>query len=554
MKPAIIQLIAEALDGTISPANFSVLQDHMRHDPDVLRIYSEQSEIYGRLTWELKLKSEALPSITMRPSGAESTPIKNIWQHSRTLIAGATAIAAAITLTAVYWILQAINTTTPTLAVTPASSPHDISKASNVITESTGSLARITNMQEAHWKNTSLQIGSWLTPGTIHLLSGQAEITFDSGARVILQGPATLDCLNARLASLTQGKGVVHIPKQAEGFQLKTPSNTFTDQACTFALAVDHESTEIHVFKGSIEARPRDNMSITQTLNSSQALRLNHSSMLANNAIRYDASAFQQEIAITSKHPAATYLRWAFDSMQLDSFPETGRHEKARYPAKIQQLAHVPGEAQAQSIKGKFGRALRFNGQGSYLSTQFPGISGTRERTVSCWVRIPKNSTRRQAYSFFSWGKPQSQTGTKWQIAWNPGSDNTGTYGAIRTEFGGGYVIGSTNLRDNRWHHITSVYLGGQSDDVATQVLHYIDGKLESVTASKHQQINTQAHDTESSLAYIGRRLENDGFSSFKGDIDELHVFPAALTPHQIHMLYRHNQTPKNLIPSLATQ
>lgn len=553
MKPEIIRLIGETLDGTISPANFSALQDHMRHDPDVLRTYSEQSEIYGRLTWELKLKSEAVANITMRPSDIDTTPIINIWhiwQYPRTMIASATAIAAAITLTAVYWILQPASTTPSALA----STPHNGSKASNVSTVSTGSLARITNTQEAHWKNASLQIGSWLTPGTIQLLSGQAEITFDSGARVVLQGPATLDCLNARLANLTQGKGVVHIPKQAEGFQLKTPSNTFTDQACTFALAVDHESTEIHVFKGSIEARPRDNMAITQTLSSSQALRLNHTSMLANNAIRYDSSAFQQEIAIPSKHPAATYLRWSFDTMQLDSFPETGHHEKARYPAKIQQLARIPGEAHAQSIKGKFGQALRFNGQGSYLSTQFPGISGTRERTVSCWVRIPKNATGLQAYSFFSWGKPQSQTGSKWQISWNPGGDNTGTYGAIRTEFGGGYVIGSTNLRDNRWHHITSVYLGGQSNDVATQVLHYIDGKLESVTASKYQTINTQTHNTETSLAYIGRRLEKDNFSSFKGDIDELHVFPAALTPHQIQMLYRHNQTPQTLIPSLATQ
>lgn len=548
MKPDITQLIGETLDKTISAEDFASLQDHLRHDPDALRDYCEQSEIYGRLTWELKVKPETVAHIT-----AQSTtiPARSIWQSPRMLIVGATAIAAAITLTAVYWILQTANPTASTLVVT--ASPHDPSKISDVTTAPGLSLARITNMQEAHWQDKALNIGSWLTSGTIHLLSGQAEITFDSGARVVLQGPAKLECLTPRFASLIQGKGVVHIPKQAEGFLMKTPFNTFSNQSCSFALAVDDEGAEIHVFKGHIKAAPRNNSSLAQTLNASQSLRLNQSSLLASNTLRYTSTAFQQEIPISKHSPEATFLRWSFDSMTLDTFPETGHHERAHYPAKVQQLSRISGEAQAQSIKGKFGRALRFNGQGSYLSTQFPGISGTSERTVACWVRIPKNSQPQHAYSIFSWGEPQSHTGTKWQIAWNRGTDNTGTYGAIRTEFGGGFVIGSTNLRDGRWHHITSVYLGELDGDVATQVLHYIDGKLESATASKHQKINTRTSNLKNSLAYIGRRLENDEFfTSFKGDIDELHVFPAALTPHQIQALYRHNQTPQNLVPSLA--
>jgi len=50
MKPEIIQLIGEVLDGTISSDDFSQLQNHFRHDPQALRSYCEQSKIYGRLT------------------------------------------------------------------------------------------------------------------------------------------------------------------------------------------------------------------------------------------------------------------------------------------------------------------------------------------------------------------------------------------------------------------------------------------------------------------------------------------------------------------------
>lgn len=542
MNKETMQLIDAALEASITPSDFAALQETLRQDPAALEYYCQQAEIHGRLEWELKV------------SGSDAQPQNVVpFRRSKSLRIAAVAAVVAIAGVSIYSVVPKSGSGTTIASNDKITELPSIDLKEDFQHNIDATLARITNTQDAQWQGDSLEVGSWLKPGTIHLHSGKAEITFISGARVVLHGPAELDSVTPHLAYLKQGKGVVHIPQQAEGFQLETPSSSFTDQECSFALAVENDITEIHVIKGSIEASPSNSNAVTTTLNANDSLRLNSTSTFAQNTQLYAVNSFQSELPVASNQQEAEYLRWSFDSIESDAFPETGNHEQSHFPAKIEQLARIPGEAQAQSIKGKFGRAARFNGKGSYLSTNFQGIPGATERTIACWVRVPVDAKNSQAYAIFSWGEPQSQTGSKWQVALNTSAYNNGIIGALRTEFGGGYVIGSTNLRDGRWHHITSVYLGGHSSDVTSQVLHYVDGRLESVSASKQQAISSSISAKHSHFAYIGRRLENDPeFSSFKGDIDELHVFPAALTPAQVESLYLFNSTPRTLIQRVA--
>lgn len=530
-----IRLISAALDGTLSHKDFDTLQEILRSDHVAFELYCEQSEMAGRLLWEL-------PGAAAPEQTTKTTPF------SALKYLGAAAAIAVSTALVGYAILRQ-----PETAIADSEPPQTQPTLKISRFSSTSSLARITNTKDAIWQDDSLQVGSWLKSGKLRLLSGEAEITFDSGARIILNGPSELESFGPHLARLNSGKGVIHIPSQAEGFQLQTPTNTFADPECSFALAVDSDATEIHVLQGSVGASPVDRASESATLLANESMRLTKDSVLSNDLLRYAATLFYSELPASDSSQKSEFLRWSFDSMQNGTFPESGNHSQANYPAKIQQLARMPEEAASQTVKGPFGRAVRFDGNGGYLATTFPGIPGVTERTVACWVRIAKNEKASHAYSLFSWGEPNSQTGTKWQIAWNAAYENSGTYGALRTEFGGGYVIGSTNLLDGQWHHIASVYLGGNSSDVTAQVMHYVDGRLESVSAHKQKKINTEIVDNHTRHAFIGKRLEDDlDFTSFKGDIDELHVFPAALTPAQIENLRLHNQTPKTLLKNLA--
>ena len=160
-----------------------------------------------------------------------------------------------------------------------------------------------------------------------------------------------------------------------------------------------------------------------------------------------------------------------------------------------------------------------------------------------------------QRYAIVAWGAPMAQDGGKWQLAWNvgnpPNAPQGGVHGAIRTEFGGGYVVGTTDLRDGRWHHVVSVFQGSGPGGDADRIRHYVDGRLEKVSAVIDGQINTRLLEARSRPTYIGRRLEDD-FPEFglKGGIDELYIFPCALTPEQIQELYQNNSPPVRTIRS----
>ncbi len=540
MNPNTIKLIGQALDQTIEPQEFEELQKILKTDPEAFENYCLQAEMHGRLMSELKAKIADVGKPKVIPFYRKS-------------VAKVAAIAAVLVLSGVS-IYRVVSDDAPR-SVTPIAQDKPEEDKVRDVADKTNFVARITNAEKAVWGSPDIGVGSWLRPGSLKLLSGKAEITYDSGARVVLSGPAEINSLSAHLAKLTTGKAVVHIPNQAAGFSLETPTSTFSDQACSFALSVENDSTDIHVFKGSVEAASSSDLAAVKMLAVNEAFSFTDKSQLLIEATKFDSDNFRQELVVNSDTEKFDYFKWSFDSLADNAFPESGSKPFTGNSAIIKQLKRMPGEASAQSIPGPFGRAIRFEGKGSYLSTPAPDIIGASERTVAFWVRVPKNVTKKESYAFYAWGEPRSRSGTKWQIAWNTRNDNTGTLGAIRTEFGGGYVVGSTDLRDGKWHHITSVYLG-QGDgeaDVTNQVRHYVDGKLEHVSASKHRSIYTKVNEASGQLAYIGRRLEDDNFfHSLRADMDEIYLFPAALTPAQIETLYLANKVPQNLIHSFA--
>jgi hypothetical protein len=184
------------------------------------------------------------------------------------------------------------------------------------------------------------------------------------------------------------------------------------------------------------------------------------------------------------------------------------------------------------------------NGQRGFLATDFPGFSGASPRSISFWVRIPPDTPETLAYSFLSWGTKDVQGG-KWQMGWNTGNDNPGTVGALRTEVQGGYHIGSTDLRSGRWHHLVCVFTGGTGADVASHVRHYIDGRLDPTTAILSKAVDTRTSGNNVLPLTLGRRLEGDSYyRTFSGELDEVYLFPTALTPEQIEQLYRENHPP----------
>lgn len=83
------------------------------------------------------------------------------------------------------------------------------------------------------------------------LETGLAEIRFDSGARVVLEGPASFRLLQGNRMSLIQGQIYAEVPPEAKGFSVRTPDSSVIDLGTEFGLKVATDGTSaVHMIKG----------------------------------------------------------------------------------------------------------------------------------------------------------------------------------------------------------------------------------------------------------------------------------------------------------------
>ena len=383
------------------------------------------------------------------------------------------------------------------------------------------SVARVTSFEGKG----NISNGDWLKPGEIVLDEGNVEITFDSGAVVLLQGKSSLKLESEKRAFLNFGKVAARVPEEAIGFIINTPQGTVVDLGTEFAVSVgEDKAMEVHVIDGEVEAGSIQGNE-PKLLRKDESLRIE------------DGGAFSEVTVLDQTHFSRVeeyssdieynFIYWPFDKVKNRIVLDQGNGGMGgRFDLFIPQPKN--------NIKtGKVGRSLSLSGKGEYAQSSFPGIGAANARTVAFWVKIPPNSKQSEAYSIVSWGKVAPSQ--KWQVGYNPNPAN-GVVGAIRTEFSKGFVIGTTDLRDGRWHHVVSMFIGGERPDVATHVRHYIDGRLEGVSGYQSRRINTNISDPDTQPVYLGKYINNNKWY-FRGKIDEFYIFDGALTPHQIFLL-----------------
>lgn len=516
------RLITEALDGTPDEASRADFNRRIAGDPAFREAYREQSETHGMLMWRLsRARSKVDPDF--------APPRRIRFPLSLHIATAACFGVATLAGSAYFWRMR------------PAGSPAAIGTAE------TGSVARVISERgmAVAAGETPLAVGRTLRPGKYRLASGRIAVAFDSGAVVNLEGPAEFEPVDAFHALLHRGKATAVVGEQAVGFKLRTPSATVEDMGTEFAVNVSEAgSTEVKVIDGVVSLATR--RGLLRLLGVNRAVHVSS----RDNSVR---DIDPVKIAVAAILPPGQgkpphFIRWSFDEAEISG--DSGVHTGPRFA--LRTAGGASGGSGA--VKGRIGGGWYFDGSGSTLVSDYPGLAGNAPRTVAFWIRIPTDVTIANAYAFLAWGVP-SKTSEKWQIGWNPNLiKNEGAPGAIRSEFGNGYVIGSTDLRDGRWHHVVSVFLGGDSPDVAKAVRHYIDGHLEPVSGFKPQKVATGTVATHRNAVStrMGGYLDgavNPKFKGLKGTMDEVYIFDAALTPQQIYDLYRDNRTPEVAVP-----
>ncbi|MBN1912631.1 MAG: hypothetical protein JW818_23115, partial [Pirellulales bacterium] len=102
-------------------------------------------------------------------------------------------------------------------------------------------VAKLTGMHRCVWEEDGAEhaVGEILRTGrTLNLKEGLAELTFDNGAQVILEGPATFRVTAADGGFLRQGVLTATVPEPARGFTIRTSLANVVDLGTEFGLEV----------------------------------------------------------------------------------------------------------------------------------------------------------------------------------------------------------------------------------------------------------------------------------------------------------------------------
>lgn len=199
--------------------------------------------------------------------------------------------------------------------------------------------AFLTADDRAVWGDQTKDGGKSLRPGQkLELARGLAEITFASGAKVDLQGPATLTIEDRDMAALEVGKLTAHVPEEAIGFAVQTPSMLVVDLGTDFGVEVAGlGDDQVHVFKGQVELKFRSPGSDVETqepvrLHAGQALTIDKSGKkiesLASDSGRFYSAAEPEaridlpvgEAYVTAVKLSRPVVYWRFEEVINNRF------------------------------------------------------------------------------------------------------------------------------------------------------------------------------------------------------------------------------------------
>lgn len=166
--------------------------------------------------------------------------------------------------------------------------------------------ATITGAVDCQWQPgvTQYGYGEHLAAGTVlRLAEGLVQVTYESGAKVVIRGPSEFRIDGPAEGALPVGQITAVVPRRAVGFLVTTPCAEVIDLGTEFAVDVDSSGTsEVHVFKGEVVSRALASADLRQS-NDQDNLHL-----VTNEAVEYrpgrlearefpaDASKFIREI------------------------------------------------------------------------------------------------------------------------------------------------------------------------------------------------------------------------------------------------------------------
>jgi ferric-dicitrate binding protein FerR (iron transport regulator) len=233
------QSINSLIDGNITETEHQSLQSRLKEDAAARAMFRERMDIEAGLrTWAADGGAQGQVRIS---DSARNKSLRTGWARRFAWIATAASILAV----AVLW-TQRLDQGQPELA-------H---QQNNTIPQTpqptTSPLGKCIAQAACVWQQPPSLPDGMFNAGMIKLSSGVAELRFDSGTNLILEGPCELFVNSADTARLLSGTVFVKVTEVSNGFLLETPQAQIIDEGTQYAVALDSMATEVHVFDGSV--------------------------------------------------------------------------------------------------------------------------------------------------------------------------------------------------------------------------------------------------------------------------------------------------------------
>ena len=512
-------LLARVLAGEATPAERETLLRQATTDPDLRRQLGQHAALQGLL------------GLALEPARAQADFSRRV---TATLIPDQAAFTSQVIARVspiTFWpivrpAVAAILLIGVTLGVVASTLPIPV--------------GRISGSAAVRW--TAAAPPTELVAGTrLALAAGLVEIELAGRGTLIIEGPAELELSDPLGAILHRGRIVMHATPAGHGYRVETPRGDLVDLGTRFAVSVAADgATEAHVLEGAIAAFDQGHRRTVLTVD--QAAQLGPRGITP---IAVDPDGFYTALP-PPRTRGAPLLHWPLDD-------GTGLRARAVVDGHADSAADFAlrndeGGAPPQWIAGRFGQALAFDGAGAYAESPFPGIAGTGARTVACWVKVPRDFTRNDGFALVSWGNfTPAKEGSVWQVAINPIATD-GPLGRLRVGTARGLIVGTTDLRDDAWHHVAVVMYGGDRPAIGTHVLVYVDGALEPLSRRTLHPIDTRISGANHGV-WLGRNIthltpRSPGVGHYlRGAIDEVVIVRGALDQEAILRL-RAGRTP----------
>lgn len=509
------ELCQGLLDARLSPAEMDRLSGMLKSSEEARRVYVRAAALAASLhQYAAELQTEP----AAEPAERKVIAFPN-WRVAAWTLSALAAAALVI------------------IALTPATL-QEARLADLPAVDPTESVARITGAKDCAWGGPALHIGDELRAGQrVDLASGFIEVSFDSGAQVTMEGPATFEPASAWRATLHRGSLRANVPAESVGFTVEHSSVEIVDLGTEFTMAVNESGeAEVFVLKGEVEAHPRDAAHPAALL-----LHEKDSRRFARNGV-YEVADHDRKLARWARRVALDrvaaphFAHWSFD--------EQGGGELA--PSQASGVAALKLLATAQDLPtaqtdGRYGQALHLDGRAAALRADLASLPPGAGRTIAFWVRIPADAPLTEAGPMLAWTQPPLPAAIA--IRWNR-DPALGVVGALQTQLAGGYRTGSTALRDGQWHHIAVTFSAlNPRGKPRLQVKQYIDAHLDALSARRNLKRHAEPSSSKAATSpalFVGGAP--GGANGFRGDLDELLIADRPLAPAEIRKLMSENR------------